>query len=371
MTPEPLKPKALEELEARIRLLESQLSFQASLLDHAYCAVIATDTHGTITHWNRFAENLYQWRAAEVLGKNILDILIPDSELTQSRQILEGLASDSGHWEGEFQVRRKDGSTFPAWVADSAIRGEKGEIAGFVGVSTDITERKRLEKQLREAYKFESLGILAGGVAHDFNNLLVGILGNTSIVQEVLAADDPMRPLLDDVVHAGERAAELVQQMLAYAGKGRYFLEPVDLAAKVREIDTEMRGAIPANVEVRLEPRENAGTVQADATQIRQVITGLLLNAVEAIGEGPGVVTIRTGVESNGYAFLEVRDTGCGMDEATQAMIFDPFFSTKFQGRGLGLAAVQGIVKAHKGTLTVQSAAGRGSAFRLELPVSR
>src|ERR1700676_4575990 len=99
MTPEPLKPKALEELEARIRLLEAQLSFQASLLDHAYSAVIATDTHGTITHWNRFAEKLYQWRAAEVLGKNILDILIPDSELTQSRQILEGLASDSGHWE--------------------------------------------------------------------------------------------------------------------------------------------------------------------------------------------------------------------------------------------------------------------------------
>jgi two-component system cell cycle sensor histidine kinase/response regulator CckA len=369
MPPEQLDPQVAE-LEAKVRRLESQLSIQASLLDHVHSAVIATDIRGAITHWNRFAEKLYQWREEEVLGKNIMDVTVPDSERQRGREIIAALASTVGHWEGEFRVRRKDGSTFPAWVADSVIRNEKGDVAGYVGVSTDITERKHLENQLREAQKFESLGILAGGVAHDFNNLLVGILGNTSILQEMFSAADPVRLMLNDIVQASERAAELVSQMLAYAGKGRYFLEPVDLSIQAREINAEMRGTVPPNVEVRLELQQ-IPAIRADVTQIRQIVRNLLINAVEAVGENPGRVTMRTGIESAGYVFLEVHDNGCGMDEATQARIFDPFFSTKFPGRGLGLAAVQGIVRSHKGTLTVHSAGGRGSTFRLLLPVAQ
>ncbi len=367
--PEQLDPQ-LAQLEEKVRRLESQLSFQASLLDHVHSAVIATDIHGAITHWNRFAEKLYQWRTEEVLGKNIVDVTVPDTERQRGREITAALASSSLQWEGEFRVRRKDGSTFSAWVADSVILSETGEIAGYIGVSNDITERKHLEKQLREAQKFESLGILAGGLAHDFNNLLVGILGNTSILQEMFRASDSVRSRLDDIAQAGERTADLVRQMLAYAGKGRYSMEPVDISTQVRQVKAEMSGAIPPNVEVRLELEQIPATIRADATQIRQVVRNLLLNAVEAVGERPGRVTMRTGTASDGYIFLEVYDDGCGMDETTQARIFDPFFSTKFPGRGLGLAAVQGIVKSHKGILTVHSSAGRGSTFRLLLPVA-
>jgi two-component system cell cycle sensor histidine kinase/response regulator CckA len=360
----------LEESEQRLQRLESQLSFQTSLLDHVYTAVIAIDTEGRITQWNRSAEKLYQWRADEVLGKKIMDIVVPESERQRSEEIMAALASAAGHWEGEFRVRRRDGYTFPAWVADSVIRNEKGEIAGYVGVSTDITDRKLLEEQLRQAYKYESLGIMAGGLAHDFNNLLVGILGNSSILQEMVSEDDPMRAMLDDIVQASARAADVVQQMLAYAGKRRYFLESLDLSAQVRKICADMRGSIPPNVEVRLELEDNPAPIRADPTQIRQIVMNLLLNAAEAIGGRPGTVTIRTETESNGYILLEVSDNGCGMDQATQAKIFDPFFSTKFQGRGLGLPAVQGIVKAHKGALTVRSSAGQGSVFSLRLPIA-
>ncbi|MCU1274723.1 MAG: Chemotaxis protein methyltransferase CheR, partial [Bryobacterales bacterium] len=242
-------------------------------------------------------------------------------------------------------------------------------------------ERKSLEEQIRQSQRLESLGLLAGGVAHDFNNLLTGILGNASLALDVLDPPEPARSMLESVIQATERAADLTRQLLAYAGKGRFFVRPVDVSALVRDISELMRTSIPKKVRFTLDLANDLPPVEADATQIQQLVMNLVLNAGEAMGDQGGSIQLITRLEerpSNGassslsgwYIRLEVRDTGCGMDEATRSQIFDPFFSTKFTGRGLGLAAALGIARGHKGQIDVESSPGNGSVFRVWLPAA-
>ena len=240
-----------------------------------------------------------------------------------------------------------------------------------------LAERRRHEEKLREASKLESIGVLAGGIAHDYNNLLTGILGNASLALDVLPILHPVRHMLSEVVRASERAAELTRQVLAYAGKSVFFAQPVNVTGLVREIAGLIERSIARTVQLRLELVE-VPYVEADVAQLQQVVLNLVINGAEAIGEQPGTVTVRTGnVQIEGendpgsYVFLEVQDTGSGMDEATRQRIFDPFFSTKFTGRGLGLSAVLGIVRGHKGHVSVESTVGRGSTFRVALPASQ
>lgn len=226
--------------------------------------------------------------------------------------------------------------------------------------------------------KRESVDTLAAGVAHDFNNLLVSVLGNASLAQEFLPADNPAAGLLQGIIQAGQKAAVLTRQMLACSGEGRFLVEAVNLSDFVAEMGPASRDSLPPNVALRLELEAELPSIQADRGQMRQVLWNLLLNAAEATGDGGGEVVVRTGVENIGewaelppgrYVRLEVRDAGCGMDEATRARIFDPFFSTKFTGRGLGLAAVAGIVRGQKGAIFVASAPGEGACFTVLLPV--
>jgi signal transduction histidine kinase len=246
-------------------------------------------------------------------------------------------------------------------------------------------ERRRMEEHVRQNQKMESLGVLAGGVAHDFNNLLVAIMGNASLAMDMLPASSPLVGLLDDVVMASQKAAELTRQMLAYAGKGRFVSEPTNVSTLVRDITDLVRTSISKKVRVDLRLAHDLPLIEGDPTQIQQVIMNLLINGAEAIGDRQGVVTVVTGVQqqdranSTGsfnmqdmtpgpYVFLQVSDNGCGMDEATRLRIFEPFFTTKFTGRGLGLAAALGIVRAHKGALKVESQPGRGSSFEILFP---
>jgi signal transduction histidine kinase len=242
-------------------------------------------------------------------------------------------------------------------------------------------ERKSLEEQIRQSQRLESLGLLAGGVAHDFNNLLTGILGNTSLALDVLDPPEPARSMLESVIQATERAADLTRQLLAYAGKGRFFVRHVDVSTLVRDIADLMRTSIPKKVRFTLDLGTDLPPVEADATQIQQLVMNLVLNAGEAIGDQGGSIQLVTQLEerpSNGggslpagrYIRIEVRDTGCGMDEATRSQIFDPFFSTKFTGRGLGLAAALGIARGHKGQIDVETSPGSGSVFRVWLPAA-
>ncbi len=273
-------------------------------------------------------------------------------------------------------------------VSYSPVKSADGSLLGVQVMVQDITERKRFDEQLRQTAKLESLGILAGGVAHDFNNLLTGILGNASLVEEVISPGDPLHPLLQDVIAASEQASHLTRQLLAYAGKGRFMVESLDISALVREISSLLRASIPKNVDLRLELKEPIFRVAADSSQIQQLVMNLVINGAEAIPAGaPGVVRVRTweqdidaaylrtglfvvaeGVQPGQHVGLEVEDTGSGMDEETLKRIFDPFFSTKFTGRGLGLAATMGIVRGHRGALAVSSFPGAGSTFRILLP---
>ncbi|MBV9505834.1 MAG: response regulator [Acidobacteriia bacterium] len=260
-----------------------------------------------------------------------------------------------------------------------------GEMVRWLGTFTDIEEQKRAEQLLGQRQKLESIGLLAGGIAHDFNNLLVGIIGSVSYTLDVLPADHETRAMLDVALHSGERAAHLVRQMLAYAGKSRFLVEKIDLTEVVHRTWDLVRASIPGSIQVQFLTREGLPPIETDASQIEQITMNLILNAAEAIPSGrPGRIIVRTDVERleeplhhvtgdlqpGTFLVLEVHDDGCGMDDSTRARIFDPFFTTKFTGRGLGLAAVQGIVRNNNGAVIVESAPGRGATFRILLPPS-
>jgi len=246
-------------------------------------------------------------------------------------------------------------------------------------------ERRALEEQLRRAQKLESLGLLAGGVAHDFNNLLTGIMGNASLVMETAYLDSGVRGMLQDIIRASERAADLTRQLLAYAGKGRFVVERVNASAVVRDISELIRASVPRTVDLSLDLHPDLPPLEGDPTQIQQLVMNLILNAVEATGERPGRVQVSTGIRDIGqsetvtqfrpdplppgrYIKIQVSDNGCGMSEAVKAQIFDPFFTTKFTGRGLGLSAALGIVRGHRGAIAVESAEGTGSTFNVLMP---
>ncbi len=256
----------------------------------------------------------------------------------------------------------------------------------------DITERKlaekehaNLEKQLLHAQKLESLGVLAGGIAHDFNNLLTSIVGNTDLALLRLNPESPVRDNLYRVEQAATRAADLARQMLAYSGKGKFVIEAIDLNRLVEEMGHMLEVSISKKAILRFNFASALPSVEGDATQLRQVIMNLVINASEAIGDKSGVIAVSTGcmqcdrkylgsawlnenISEGLYVWIEIADTGCGMDKETASKIFDPFFTTKFTGRGLGMAAVLGIVRGHKGAIKVYSEPGRGTTFKFLLP---
>lgn len=246
-------------------------------------------------------------------------------------------------------------------------------------------ERRKLEAQMLQTQKLESLGVLAGGIAHDFNNLLTSVIGYADLARGELPAASTARGFIEEAMVGARHAAELTQQMLAYSGRGTLIVEPVQLSTLVSDITRLLEVSISKKCVLRFDLMEDLPACLGDATQLRQVIMNLIINASDAIGDRSGVIAITTGVAwcdraylaenfindtlAEGlYVHLEVADTGSGMSAETRARIFDPFFTTKFTGRGLGLAAVLGIVRGHKGSIRVYSEPGRGTTFKLLLP---
>lgn len=242
----------------------------------------------------------------------------------------------------------------------------------------------RIERE-HQARKMESLGILAGGVAHDFNNLLMGVLGNADLALSVMSPDAAGRNQVEDIIVAARRAADLAGQMLAYSGRGRFRVERIDLGSLVEDSVHLLKATVSSSVVLRVEPSQGVSKVSVDVGQMRQVLINLVANASDAIRERSGAIRISIServFEQDGldrmyvandlrpgrYVVLEVSDTGCGIEPQTMGRIFDPFYTTKFTGRGLGLAAVLGIVRGHGGALDVRSEARRGSTFAVVLP---
>lgn len=290
-------------------------------------------------------------------------------------------------------VKKTDGTI--AWAVYTAVpvRAPDGDqTTGAIMTFLDITERKReeehrkmLDEKFRETQRLESLGVLAGGIAHDFNNLLVGMLTSASLARSIAGEASEVGALLGQVERSAQRAAELTEQLLAYAGRTRSHVETVDLSAVVRDMAELLSISVSKDVSVEFHFADQLLPVEGDTAQLRQVAMNLILNAAESI-DGTGSVVISTsrvrrsstddqwvvGRTTDGdYCELEVRDTGSGMDSQTLGKVFDPFFTTKFSGRGLGLAAVGGIVRSHEGAIAIDSTSGRGTIFRVVFPRSR
>ncbi len=254
-----------------------------------------------------------------------------------------------------------------------------------VGIAQDITQRRLAQDAERHRQKLESLGILAGGIAHDFNNLLTGILGNASLLLDVAEEGSFQKQSLCELVKAGERAAQLTRQMLAYSGRGKFVTCEIIVGEELREIAALVRASIPKHVQFRFDLSANEPAIEGDRSQIQQLLMNLVINGAEAIGPEGGFVRISTRREfleqttggfypaedlpAGIYLVTEVQDNGHGMTQETLARIFDPFFTTKFTGRGLGLAAALGIVRGHRGGIVVNSTPGIGTTFRIFLPV--
>jgi len=294
--------------------------------------------------------------------------------------------------EWQTTVQPRGGPSFPVTLTTGRIRDPKGHLVGLRWLLRDSTERVRTEvarrqweAQLQHTQRLESLGVLAGGIAHDFNNLLTGVLGSAELALLRMPQDAPARPEVEQIVMAAHRAADLTGQMLAYSGRGTFRVQPVLLSALIREMEPLLRASLRKTCALEFHLGESLPAVEADATQLRQVLLNLVLNAGEAIGDAAGVITVRlavrecdraylaggvldTKIPEGPYVALEVTDTGCGMSGETQARMFEPFFTTKFTGRGLGLAAVLGIVRGHHGTIRVTSEPGRGTQIEVLFP---
>jgi len=297
------------------------------------------------------------------------------------------VATQAQTFETEVRLRHKEGHYRDVLSRASLVPGGDGHVR-LVGVSLDITDRKRSEETIRRAAKDESLSVLAGGVAHDFNNLLVAMLGHSSLALTRMPPESPARASVEKVIHAAGRAADLTRQMLAYSGKGHLEVRPLELNRLIDENLHLFAAGMPKSVRLVRQLQDDLPPIRADLGQIQQVVMNLVLNAAEAIGEKSGQVTVRTGrktLEEDGshysrltrvplppgsYVLLEVHDDGRGMDAQTLPRIFDPFFTTKFTGRGLGLAAVLGIVRGHRGGISVYSELGRGTTFKLLFPAA-
>jgi signal transduction histidine kinase/CheY-like chemotaxis protein len=338
---------------------------------------------------------VYACARSDALGQDYYSDFLPEAARATVHANVTGVLNGEPTRSFEHAVRSRNGSEFLLIWNVTRLMDVSGEALGVIASGQDITEVKRLdderralEAKVQHAQKLESLGVLAGGIAHDFNNLLVGILGNASLALTDLPDESPLRELVADIETTALRAADLTKQMLAYSGKGRFVVHAIDVNTLVREMAHLLQTVISKRAALRFDFAADLPDVEADGTQLRQIVMNLITNASDAIGGEDGVITLRTGIRhatreflrssyvddelpEGQYAFIEVEDTGCGMDDETQARIFDPFFSTKFTGRGLGLAATLGIVRGHRGTIKVRSVPQSGTTFTVLLPCLR
>jgi len=353
---------------------------------HDVYAEIALD--GTILEITPSVERFVDLKRSELVGSSVLDLYADPAQRDEYVRALR----ERGQVEGyEIDLRLPSGSLITVSANARLIRGESGEPRIATSLR-DITEQKRaaaerekLEQQMQHTQKLESLGVLAGGIAHDFNNLLTGIVGSADLAGLTLTGDHPAHGHLSVVREASQRATELCQQMLAYSGRGSFTIEPVNLSRMAAKMGGLLRVSVSKSVELALQLADDLPAVEADAVQMRQILLNLVVNASEAMADRGGRLEVTTGVRhclpsdldspyvnyalpAGQYVFLRVSDTGCGMEDETLARLFDPFFSTKFSGRGLGLAAVLGIVRGHSGTIKVESTVGRGTTFEVLMP---
>lgn len=355
------------------------------VLETANDAFISIDARSVVIDWNRQAEKSFGWSRGEIIGKTLAEMVIPfqyrENAVRELGRFLMTGESSLLNKRFESTALHRDGREFPIEITVWPIRiGEAWQFNAFVH---DITERKRLERQFLQSQKMEAVGRLAGGVAHDFNNLLTIITGYASLERPGMKADDPIRADFEEILKAGRRAKELIDQLLAFSRRQMIQPKVMDPNQLILNMDKMLHRLIGEDIEVITLPAKDIGRIKADPGQIEQVIVNLVVNARDAMPKG-GRLTIETadvtldevyvrkheGAISGDYVMLAVSDTGGGMSEEVKAHIFEPFFTTKEKGKGtgLGLATCYGIVKQSNGYISAYSELNHGTTFKIYLP---
>jgi PAS domain S-box-containing protein len=378
------------EIEERKRA-EAEVQRLTMAIEQAGEAIMVTDAEGTIQYVNPACEAVSGYTRLEVIGQTPRLFKSGKQDESFYRELWDTI-TDGRIWQGRIVNKRKNGMFYTEETTISPVKDGSGRIVNFVAVKRDITEhlriseeQARLQEQLQQAQKMESIGRLAGGVAHDFNNLLNVILGYGEIIQQSLHAGDPLREDVEEILRAGRRSADLTRQLLAFGRKQTLQPEVLDLNEVIRNIDKMLRRLIGEDIALDLSLSRELSRVKADPGQIEQVIVNLVVNARDAMPTG-GHLLIETGeveldeayardhpgVAPGQYVLLAISDTGCGMEQEVLARVFDPFFTTKEKGKGtgLGLATVYGIVKQSGGNIWAYSEPGQGTTFKIYLPVT-
>ena len=387
--------QARQELEERRRiemnLRESEEQYR-ELFENANDIVYTQDLEGNLTSLNKAGQRISGFTLEEALKQNaVSSIAARHQPLVREMANRKMAGGESTRYEAALVA--KDGREVPVEISTRVIHRD-GVPVGIQGIARDITERlsaeaerRRLEAQVQHMQKLEGLGVLAGGIAHDFNNLLVGLLGYAGLALTKLPQESPARLYIEKIEATAQRAAELTNQMLAYSGRGAFTVRPLSLTKLAIEIGRLLEASVSKKAVLTYACDPDLPLIEGDAAQLHQLLINLITNASDAIGDKPGTITVSTrcvdvtrdylsktfvddDLEEGPYVCLEVSDTGCGMDAATRVRIFDPFFSTKFAGRGLGLSAALGIVRGHRGAINVYSEPDHGTTFKVLFPVA-
>ena len=375
-------------MEQRNSAQESARSAEAQLrvtLESAPVGICRIALDGTFVEANARFSAITGYSSAELLNRHFRETSEADDVVARFRNLARAVDCEDPFCREERHHVRKDGTALWVVLMLSFVRDRNGRPQFAVGLLQDVTERKQADEQIRKAQQIEGVGLLAGGIAHDFNNLLTSILGNASLAMSAVAPDSEAHKMLRSITASGERAAQLTSQLLAYAGKSGFSRSLLDLSETAREAAQLARPSIPERIELRTDFKDGLPLVRGDRSQISQLVTGLLMNAAEAIEDKTGVITISTGmltvqeddppraaavgeVRQGRYLVLSVQDTGIGIADSVMPRMFDPFFTTKFTGRGLGLAAVSGIVRTLQGAVMVSSTPGEGTTLKVLFP---
>jgi len=364
------------------------------IMDHAPIGIFMLNKQGRFMFINRALCDMFGISEAEFIEAENYTEVMPTALAEQCVTSNNACLTQGKTITVQETISNPDGKEYIINTTKTPVYNSAGDITALVGISVNVTEqfehdqeKEQIQQQLQHTQKLESLGVLAGGIAHDFNNILAAIMGHASLAESKCKQADPLavEQHLGRIVTASEKAADLCKQMLAYSGQGKFIIKPLDISAFVESIINILEVSLNKGIILKLSLMENLPMVEADVSQMQQILMNLVTNANEAIASCSGVIAIRTGIMDAGenylahclcaediypgrFVFMEVSDTGSGMNGETIEKIFDPFFTTKFTGRGLGMSAVLGIIRGHQGALKLYSELGQGTTFRVLLP---